>query len=73
MKFVPESHQTSILPQNDTFAADNLLSRGQEIAVDVDEDSAELRAREEQLKVIFGGQDWGQKLPRRLKILITII
>ena len=40
MKFVPESHQTSILPHNDTFAADNLLSRGQEIAVDVDEDSA---------------------------------
>ena len=40
MKFIPGSHQTQIEPHNDTFAENNLLSRGQEIAVDVDEDSA---------------------------------
>ncbi|MEM9247917.1 MAG: phytanoyl-CoA dioxygenase family protein [Pseudomonadota bacterium] len=37
MRFVPGSHTQQIVPHSDTFAADNLLSRGQEIAVDVDE------------------------------------
>lgn len=40
MRFVPGSHEMSIIPHNDTFAAENLLSRGQEIAIDVDEASA---------------------------------
>ena len=40
MRFVPGSHHQPILPHRDTFAADNLLSRGQEVAVDVDEDAA---------------------------------
>jgi hypothetical protein len=40
MKFVPGSHKQAIVPHNDTFAADNLLSRGQEIAVEVDEADA---------------------------------
>lgn len=40
MKFVPGSHKTQIVPHNDTFADDNLLSRGQEIAVEVDEEKA---------------------------------
>lgn len=40
MKFVPGSHRERIVPHNDTFAADNLLSRGQEIAVAVDEGDA---------------------------------
>ncbi|MGB0506398.1 MAG: phytanoyl-CoA dioxygenase family protein, partial [Pikeienuella sp.] len=40
MKFVAGSHKNPILPHRDTFAEDNLLSRGQEIAVDVDEDDA---------------------------------
>ncbi len=40
MKFVPGSHKTQIVPHNDTFAEDNLLSRGQEIAVEVDEADA---------------------------------
>lgn len=40
MRFVPGSHHQSIVPHNDTFAADNLLSRGQEIAVEVDEEDA---------------------------------
>ena len=38
MRFVPGSHRRRIVPHVDTFAADNQLSRGQEIAVEVDED-----------------------------------
>src|SRR4029079_10287735 len=37
MKFLPGSHTTEILPHKDTFAKDNLLTRGQEVAVEVDE------------------------------------
>ena len=40
MRFVPGSHRHRILPHRDTFAEDNLLSRGQEVAVDVDESDA---------------------------------
>ena len=40
MRFVSGSHKNAIIPHNDTFAEDNLLSRGQEIAVDVDEADA---------------------------------
>lgn len=38
MTFWPKSHLKLQLPHTDTFAADNLLSRGQEIAVDVPQD-----------------------------------
>jgi ectoine hydroxylase-related dioxygenase (phytanoyl-CoA dioxygenase family) len=37
MEFVPSSHTFDQLPHRDTFAPDNLLTRGQEIEVDVDE------------------------------------
>ena len=40
MRFVPGSQKNHIVPHEDTFAENNLLSRGQEIAVDVDEDAA---------------------------------
>lgn len=40
MRFVSGSHRQHILPHRDTFDAGNLLSRGQEVAVDIDEDSA---------------------------------
>src|SRR5688572_11325911 len=40
MRFVPGSHQKKDVPHVDSFAQDNLLTRGQEIAVDVDEASA---------------------------------
>ena len=40
MRFVAGSHKQAIVPHTDTFGADNLLSRGQEIAVDVDEKDA---------------------------------
>ena len=39
MRFVAGSHRT-ILDHSDTFAEDNLLTRGQEIAVEVDESEA---------------------------------
>ncbi len=40
MNFVPSSHKKQLVPHRDTFAENNLLSRGQEIAVDVDEKDA---------------------------------
>ena len=40
MKFVAGSHNNRIVAHRDTFHEDNLLSRGQEIAVEVDEASA---------------------------------
>ena len=38
MRVVPGTHTHQIHPHNDTWADDNLLSRGQEVEVDVDED-----------------------------------
>jgi hypothetical protein len=40
MEVIPGSHRRDALPHVDTFHQDNLLSRGQEIAVDVDERQA---------------------------------
>lgn len=40
VKFVPGSHTSSIVEHRDTFHENNLLSRGQEIAVEVDERDA---------------------------------
>ena len=40
MRVIPRTHKLSQLPHEDTFAPDNLLSRGQEIAVEVDESKA---------------------------------
>ena len=40
MRVVPGTHTLQQLPHEDTFAPDNLLSRGQEIAVEVDESKA---------------------------------
>jgi len=40
MQVVPGSHLGEALPHRDTFAADNALARGQEIAVEIDESSA---------------------------------
>lgn len=40
MRFVPGSHTQEIVPHTDTFDPDNLLTRGQEIAVEVDDADA---------------------------------
>lgn len=42
MRFVPGSHKRDLVPHIDTFSDGNLLSRGQEIAVEVDEQDAVL-------------------------------
>ena len=42
MKMLPGSHRLEQLPHHDTLAKHNLLTRGQEIAVEVDEEEAEL-------------------------------
>ena len=41
MKFIPGSHKEKIVAHVDTFDDNNLLSRGQEIAVEVNEKEAE--------------------------------
>jgi ectoine hydroxylase-related dioxygenase (phytanoyl-CoA dioxygenase family) len=40
MRVVPGSHKQDVLPHTETFAAHNLLSRGQEVQVEVDERQA---------------------------------
>lgn len=40
MRFIPGSHKQRLVPHQDTFADGNLLTRGQEVAVDVDETNA---------------------------------
>ena len=40
MKFIPGSHKNTIVPHNDTYDENNLLTRGQEISVEVNENEA---------------------------------
>jgi non-heme Fe2+,alpha-ketoglutarate-dependent halogenase len=40
MGFIPGTHTSDQMPHRDTFAKNNLLTRGQEVAVDVDESKA---------------------------------
>jgi hypothetical protein len=40
MAFIPGTHTSDQIPHRDTFAKNNLLTRGQEVAVDVDERQA---------------------------------
>jgi phytanoyl-CoA dioxygenase PhyH len=40
MEFIPGSHTKEQIPHRDTFAKNNLLTRGQEVAVEVDESKA---------------------------------
>src|SRR3982751_2394162 len=40
MEFIPGTHTSDQIPHRDTFAKNNLLTRGQEVAVDVDEKKA---------------------------------
>jgi ectoine hydroxylase-related dioxygenase (phytanoyl-CoA dioxygenase family) len=40
MRVIPHTHQSPLLPQNETYNPENALSRGQEIAVEVDESQA---------------------------------
>ena len=40
VKMIPGTHTREIIPHRDTFGADNMLSRGQEIATEIDESQA---------------------------------
>lgn len=40
VKMIPGTHTLEIFPHRDTFGADNMLSRGQEIATEIDESQA---------------------------------
>ncbi len=78
MKFVAGSHRMEIQPHKDTFAADNLLSRGQEVEVEVDEATAvhvELQPGEMSLhhvKLIHGSEP-NRSADRRIGFAIRYI
>jgi ectoine hydroxylase-related dioxygenase (phytanoyl-CoA dioxygenase family) len=78
MQFIPGSHKTEQLPHLDTFHRDNLLSRGQEIAVDVDRSKAVgvgLKAGEMSLhhiKLVHGSEP-NRTADRRIGIAIRYI
>ncbi len=75
---IPASHKLDQVPHRDTFAAENLLSRGQEIMVDVDEDQAamlELAAGEMSLHHVrlIHGSDPNPSDDRRIGFAIRYI
>ena len=78
MQFIPGSHKTAQLPHVDTFHRDNLLSRGQEIAVEVDKSKAvgiPLKAGEMSLHHIklVHGSDANRTHDRRIGLAIRYI
>ena len=55
MRFVPGSHKSRQMPHNDTFDPNNLLSRGQEVAVEVDDaDGVDIELRPGQASLHHG-------------------
>ena len=78
MQVIPGSHKIDQLPHVDTFHKDNLLSRGQEIAVEVDTSKAvgiELRAGEMSLhhiKLVHGSEP-NRSADRRIGLAIRYI
>ena len=77
MKFVPGSHN-SVVEHRDTFHDDNLLTRGQEVAVDVDEADAvtiELQPGEMSLHHgrLFHGSDPNKSNDRRIGVAMRFI
>ena len=78
VKFIPGSHTNSIVEHRDTFDENNLLSRGQELAVDVDENEAvsvELRPGEMSLHHgrVFHGSHPNRSDDRRIGLAIRYI
>lgn len=78
MKFVKGSHKNTIVPHNDTFDENNLLSRGQEIAVEVDEDQAtpiELQPGQMSLHhgLMFHGSGPNTSSDRRIGVVIRYV
>jgi len=78
MRVVPGTHRTDIIPHTDTFDPDNLLSRGQEISVSVDESRAvmlELQPGEMSLHHVklIHGSDPNPSAKRRIGFAIRYI
>jgi phytanoyl-CoA dioxygenase PhyH len=78
MRVIPASHKLDQVPHRDTFAAENLLSRGQEIMVEVDERQAvilELAAGEMSLHHVrlIHGSDPNPSDDRRVGFAIRYI
>ena len=78
VKFVPGSHTGSIVEHRDTFDENNLLSRGQELAVEVDEDEAVnvvLKPGEMSLHhgQVYHGSNKNQSGDRRIGLAIRYI
>jgi phytanoyl-CoA dioxygenase PhyH len=78
MRVIPATHKFDQAPHRDTFAADNLLSRGQEIMVDVDERDAamlELAAGEMSLHHVrlIHGSDPNPSDDRRIGFAIRYV
>ena len=78
MRVIPASHKLDQAPHRDTFAAENLLSRGQQITVDVDEREAamlELAAGEMSLHHVrlIHGSDPNPSDDRRIGFAIRYI
>jgi non-heme Fe2+,alpha-ketoglutarate-dependent halogenase len=78
MRVIPATHKLDQAPHRDTFAADNLLSRGQEIMVDVDEREAamlELAAGEMSLHHVrlIHGSDPNPSDDRRIGFAIRYV
>jgi len=78
MRVIPDSHLLDQVPHRDTFAAGNLLSRGQEIAVEVEESKArvlELRAGEMSLHHVrlIHGSDPNPSDKRRIGFAIRYL
>jgi non-heme Fe2+,alpha-ketoglutarate-dependent halogenase len=78
MQFLPGSHKIDQLPHVDTFHRDNLLSRGQEIAVEVDKSKGvgvPLKAGEMSLHHIklVHGSDPNRSNDRRIGLAIRYI
>jgi ectoine hydroxylase-related dioxygenase (phytanoyl-CoA dioxygenase family) len=78
MQVIPGSHKIDQLPHVDTFHKDNLLSRGQEIAVEVDRSKAvgiELQAGEmsiHHIKLVHGSEP-NRSADRRIGFAIRYI
>ena len=78
MRVMPGTHKLSQIPHNDTFRPENLLSRGQEIMVDVDESKADtltLKAGEMSLHHVrlIHGSDPNPSEDRRIGFAIRYV
>ncbi len=78
MDFVKGSHENPILPHNDTFSEKNLLSRGQEIAVDIaEEDRTRIELRPGEMSLHHGltihGSGPNQSDDRRIGFAIRYV